>query len=121
MTTKTPKQAAFEFFLKNAGFSYNPATETPAKGKARCARELAKAERDASALGYTFEWLIDEDADNSWMDEELKAENQEAFWCACYDYEGTLRASLSGIFEPSHEYRRVVEAELAQEALESVK
>lgn len=118
MTTKqTPKQAAFYFFLKNAGCSYRPAVETMRQGKARNARELAKAERDASALGYTFEWVIDTDADNSWMSEESKAENQEAFGCICYDANGEQKASLWGIFEPSREYRRVVEAELAQEAL----
>jgi len=122
MKTINPKLAAFYFFYKHAGFSYDPKIETPKQGKANCARALAKAERDARALGYTFEWLYDEDGCSgcSCDSPECKCssgESHECFWCACYDYEGTIRSSLSGICEPSREYRRVIEAELASEAL----
>ncbi len=34
---QTAQQAAFRFFLANAGYSYNPQTETPAQGKAKTA------------------------------------------------------------------------------------
>jgi hypothetical protein len=113
-TTKATKQA-IKFFVEHAGFSYDPKTQTPAQGKAQCARSLARAERMAANLGFTFEWEYDHDADNSWMDEETRAENQEAFACIARDGSGNVVASLWGIFEPSREYKRVVEAELAQE------
>ena len=48
MKQQTPKQAAYLFFLRNAGFGYDPKTETKQQGKSRCARELAKRERDCS-------------------------------------------------------------------------
>jgi hypothetical protein len=125
--TLSPKQAAFYFFLKNAGFSYDPKTETPRQGRAKCARALAKAERDASALGYTFEWEFEnsipyEDAlgDHAyWCDAEKNGEEHEheIYSCVAYNSEGGVVASLGAIIDPTREYRRVVEAELASEGL----
>ncbi len=43
---------AEQFFYNNAGYSYNPKSETPAEGNARCAKALAMAEE---AEGYC-EW-----------------------------------------------------------------
>ena len=124
-TTKmSPKQIAFTFFLANAGFSYDPKTETPAKGRARCARQLAKAERDAAALGFTFEWDYDQEGciGCSCDSPDCKCstgEDHECLSCLCRNADGEVVASLSSICEPSREYRRVVEAELAEEALQS--
>lgn len=124
MTTKpkTAKQVAFDFFFANAGFSYDPKTETQAKGKARCAREMAKDEAKASALGFTFEWEYDQEGCSGCAcdNPECACSNQtehETLYCLCRDASGTVVASLSGICEPTREYRRVVEAELAGEAL----
>lgn len=120
---RTPKQAAFDFFYANAGFSYDPKTETPHKGRARCARELAKAERDAVALGYTFQWRDD------WSVGDHFKEYGEAYndgepstceTCICLDPDGQIVESLGCIDDATSDYRRVVEAELASEALAEV-
>jgi hypothetical protein len=117
---QTAKQAAFYFFLKNAGYSYDPKTETPKQGRARCARELAKAERDARALGYSFEWVDDEcigcDCDNPEC-ECSSGEPHESLCCIIRDENGRVAGSLGSICKPSREYARVVEAEVASEAL----
>lgn len=117
---QTPKQAAYLFFLKHAGYSYDPKTETPQAGRSRCARQLAKAERDARALGYTFEWDDDPDGRD---DSDEDVETCES--CVCLDGEvgadedrnSHILAVLGGICDATREYRRVVEAELALEAL----
>lgn len=114
-TNPSPKQAAFAFFFEHAGFSYDPKTETANKGKARCARQLAKAERDARALGYTFEWISDHPFNSHGSDRSEWPETCEV--CICRDQDGKSLASLSCIDDASSEYRRVVEAELALESL----
>jgi hypothetical protein len=131
---QTPKQAAFYFFLKNAGYSYDPKRQTARQDRAECARKLAKAERDAKALGYSFEWIYDEDGctgcDCGSKDCKCSTgESHETYVCvmlngepSCYDgygrpMGGAVLQSLGGICEPSKEYRRVVEAELALEEL----
>lgn len=121
---QTPKQAAYLFFLRNAGFSYDPKTQTPQQGKAATARKLAKAERDARALGYTFEWDFDLDGCQGCdcTSQECVCStgaDHETLSCICRDSCGTVVQSLSSICEPSREYRRIVEAELAEEALAS--
>ena len=124
MTTKkqTAKQAAFLFFLRNAGYSYDPKTETKQQGRARCARESAKAERDASALGYTFNWADDPEGcigcDCGSPDCACSTSKpHETLWCWVEDENGKTLASLGSICGATREYRRVIEAELAQESL----
>jgi hypothetical protein len=112
------------FFFDNAGFGYNPKTETKRQGKKRWAQELAKAEAFASEHGWRAEWVCDEDADASFVDtwEDVKdrdawhAEEHTAEGCVLKDASGETLASLWGIFDADVNYRRVVEAELAQEA-----
>ena len=119
---QTPKQAAYLFFLRNAGTSCNPATQTKRQGQSEGARKLAKAERDAAALGFTFDWEYDLDGcigcDCGSDDCKCSTgEDHEVLVCLCRDAEGVVKASLGSICEPSREYRRVIEAELALEAL----
>jgi hypothetical protein len=115
---RTPKQAAFDFFYANAGYSYDPKTETKHKGRARCARELAKAERDAAALGYWFEWISDHPFNSHGSDRSEWPETCEI--CICRDENGKSLTSLSCIDDATRESRRVIEAELASEALAEV-
>ncbi len=110
----------YQFFLRHAGFSYDPKTETADAGRRRCARDLANAEKRGYA-GVSFAWLIDPDTDSSEWCDEPPAYDQ---WvCVCRDPNGNVLASLGGIdfgrdgSPYSDPYRRVVEAELAQEAL----
>ena len=117
---KTAKQQAYLFFLKNAGSSYDPKTQTKRQGQAAGARKLAKAERDARALGYTFEWAYDVggcigcDCDSPECACST-GEPHECLVCLMRDSNGKVVQSLGSVCEPSREYRRVVEAELALE------
>lgn len=109
------------FFYQHAGYSYNPATETPEQGRRKCARALARAERAGSDAGLGFRWSIDPDTDSSdWNDD---PEPWAQWVCECVDADGETVACLGGIDfgrdgEPwGDPYQRVVEAELAAEAL----
>ena len=119
---QTPKQAAYLFFLRNAGTSYKPATQTKRQGQSEGARMLAKAERDAAALGFTFDWDYDQEgcigcACGSPDCKCSTGEDHECLSCICRNADGEAVASLGSICEPSREYRRVIEAELALEAM----
>lgn len=119
---QTPQHAAFNFFLEHAGYSYNPKTETPKQGRAKCARKLAKAERDAKALGYRFVWegdwtLVHSHDDEYGSEAYPNGDPDTCESCTCFDSEGKSVASLGCIDDATPEYRRVIEAELAMEAL----
>jgi len=114
-------QSPVDFFFAQAGYSYNPKTQTKLQGRWACARSLAEAERNGSDAGLSFEWEIDPISDSS------EFSNKKPAWqlwaCCCRDAQGKVQSSLCGIDfgrdgspwgEP---YRRVVEAELASEAL----
>ena len=114
-------QTPYQFFHEHAGYSYRPDTETKAQGRARCARAMARAEREARDAGLSFEWGVDPYSDSSdWCDDDPPW----ALWtCTARDATGRVVASLCAIDfgrdgEPwGDPYRRVVEAELALEAL----
>lgn len=116
---QSPKQAAFYFFLKYGACSYTPGKETKRQGYARQARELAKAERDARALGYTFEWQYDWSIGDHQKEfdcyEDGGPETCES--CLMRDANGKVVQSLHCIDDATREYRRVIEAELALEEL----
>jgi hypothetical protein len=107
------------FFYQNAGYSHDPKAETPEQGRLRCARELAEAEAVAQRLEYAFEWEFDQDADLSWMSDEEREQEHEVLCCRIVDPENTRHslASLCGITDADRNYRRVIEAELAAEAI----
>lgn len=118
---------AEQFFYDHAGYSYGNG-ETPAQGKRRGAIALAAAEAWAKSTGCTFEWEDDSDGyppyvkingawgfwhdpgDGDWM----RIEQCES--CVLRDADGTVLASLRGIWDADSNYRRVVQAELASEA-----
>lgn len=115
------KQTPVEFFYANAAYSYNPATQTEEEGRRQCAELLADAERRGSDAGLAFEWSIDRDSDSSdWSDD---PDPWQVWQCLCRDESGDVVAALAGIDfgrdgDPwGDNYRRVVEAELAAEAL----
>jgi hypothetical protein len=117
---QTPKQAAYLFFLRNAGYSYDPKTQTKQQGRAAGARRLAKAERDARALGYTFEWEDDwtiGDHFKEYGECYANGEPETCESCVMRDSAGKVVQSLGCIDDATREYRRVVEAELALEEL----
>ena len=113
-------EAAWQFFLKHAGFSYKSgATEREKKNaQARGARKLADAERRATQNGYSFSWETDTIDSSDFSDDP----NPWALWiCVMRDPQGRVVESLSGIDfgrdgEPYGDpYARVVQAELALE------
>jgi hypothetical protein len=112
-------QTPFQFFREHAGFSYDPKTEIPAQGKAKCARALASAEAYARDHLFTFEWSEDPDSDSSDFCDDTPI--RPTWQCICRDRFRDVIASLGGIdFGPNGEpwsenYKRVVEAELASE------
>lgn len=101
------------FFREHGGGVVGEAT--------RGALGLARAEREAERRGWLVEWEWDDDADWSWLDqpglEREKARDHEVYVATLKDRQGRALASLGGIFDPDDKYRRVVEAELAYEAL----
>lgn len=110
----------YHFFMRHAGYSYNPATQTPMQGRIECSKQLAQAAKKAFDGGFSFEWSIDPAIDSSSFCEE----NEEpwSLWeCCMRSPEGLAVQSLHGIDfgrdgSPwSDPYRRVVEAELACE------
>ena len=112
---------AYQFFLKHAGYSHDPKTETTMQGRVRCARALAKAERAARDGGFSCRWSVDEMSTSAdWSDEEPAYEQWQ---CGMYNESGRIVNSLHGIDfgrdgSPwSSDYRRVVEAELALDGL----
>lgn len=107
------------FFYLNAGYSHNPKVEAPEQGRLRCAKELAEAEAIGQRLGYTFEWEFDENPDLSWMSAEEQEQDHKVLCCRIIDPEDSRHslASLCGITDPDRNYGRVIEAELASEAI----
>jgi len=107
------------FFYQNAGYSHDPMTEAPERGRLRCAKELADAETIGQRLDYVFEWEFDECPDLSWMSDEEREQDHEVLCCRIPDPENARHslASLCGITDPDSRYRRVIEAELAAEAI----
>lgn len=109
------------FFYENAGYSYDPKTESDEAGRLRCAKEMAADEAKVAqlidGLGWHYEWDWDECPDLSWMSEEEQSEPHEVLCCRLADADDNTLASCCGITDPDSNYRRVMEAELAGEAL----
>jgi len=106
------------FFYDNAGYSHGQ-DETPEQGRIRCAKDLSEAEAIAARLQWAYEWDWDECPDLSWMSDEEREQEHEVLCCRIVDPENPRYslASLGGIVDPDSNYRRVIEAELAAEAI----
>ena len=107
-TVSPTLRRAFQFFHANAGYIVGRAAE--------CALSLARAEQEASSRGWDYEWKYDELGLQEWYCEGGYVP-EEVLGCILRDEKGNVLASLWGIGDPDRNYRRVVEAELACEAL----
>ena len=119
---KTPSQKAQDrlrkrtkFFIEHAGVSYRPGKETKAQGRRRGAEALARAEQYAEEQGWKVEWDYDQN-EYQMGDAETEMPN-EVLVAVLRDADGHVLESLGGIGDPSDSCRRVVEAELALEAM----
>lgn len=117
--------AAVRFFAANAGYSTPP-------GRMVCAKQLAEAEAWAEDSGLEYVWQDDDEiAYCCCGDPHCKYhEGSKHDWstdfcrlirlCPEHGYDclhAEVVASLGGIIDPSDEYRRVVQAELALEVM----
>jgi len=100
-----PTAKAIAFFRKRAGYAKR-AGESVVEARRRAAKALATAEAEASARGWRVEWEGDPDGDH------------ENFGAILRDSHGHVVVSRWGIEKSGRDHRRVVEAELALEALE---
>ncbi len=97
---------AYRFFFENAGYCVGR--------RAAGALALARAEKAASERGWSFSWEWDE-LPYEMGDAETEPP-EEVLVCVLKDEHGRTLECLGGIGDPSKEYVRVVEAELALEA-----
>lgn len=118
----SPTAKAIAFFRKHGGYAKKPGESTHA-AKNRMARALARAEAEASARGWRVEWEGDPEGASDFESDvrmgytSREEEPREILGAVLRDEEGHVLSSLWGIEDPTREYRRVVEAELALEAL----
>jgi hypothetical protein len=113
-----------DFFYEHAGYSYDPANETPEQGRRRGAEELARASLEGFARHWSAVWEIDPDITS--RDWDTDSPEHETWVCYVYDEHGEPIGSLGGVdFGPDGDptgdpYARVVEAELAAEHLQEL-
>lgn len=106
------------FFLEHGPTSWHPDYETEEEGALRGARELAEAELFAKDHGWTFTWRDDRELDHVHEFEAYGEEPETCEQATLYDEDDNDLASLGCIDDATDDYRRVVEAQLADEAIE---
>lgn len=105
---------AVAFFREHAGLSYDPNRQTVESGRRTTAWLLAAAEHRARVHGWDVEWSSDWDVDH----EREYGYTPEVCECAILrNADGEVLASLGCVDDADDNYRRVVEAELALEAM----
>ena len=101
-----------QFFYRNAGYCWNSEKETEEQGRVRCAKQLAEAEQHAREENWSVIW--DNDFDHVPSKDYTPNTCESAM---LFNEDGEMLASLGCIDDADTNYRRVVEAELALEAL----
>jgi hypothetical protein len=118
-----PRQSAVRFFYSNAGFYHDPKVETRNQGRWRCAREMARAERESYVRGWHVGWSEDWTCGSHIKEFGADCYPKEPATCESailVDADDNVLASLGCIDDASDAYRRVIEAELAVEALHEI-
>ena len=111
------RTGAVQFFYDHAGYSYKTdGSETRDEGHKRCAVELARAEAFVkNETEWSFTWEDDWAGDHSYR----KDSPRTCECCVLRDEQGKVLASLGCIDDADRNHGRVVEAELAEEAIEA--
>jgi hypothetical protein len=109
----TRKQEQFQFFYKHAK------TQTKRQGRAACARHLAAAERYFYEKGWRIEWHHELDAGVVNHTAEDGVETCE--FALLLDADSNILASRGCIDNADSDYKRLIRAELALEAMENDK
>lgn len=108
---------AAAFFEKHGPSSYYSDHESPEQGAARGALQLAQAELYALDHGWTVDWQDDDEGiDHVKSFDGYDHEPETCEQATLYDDEGNVLASLGCVDDADDDYRRVVAAQLAQEA-----
>lgn len=112
-----PLPGARRFFDRAGGMSYRPGVETRRQGRRRSSLHSAVAECVLKDEVYNdrAEVVWEDDQDARSYDPEQYA-NAEEVLCAGIKQNGRFIASLCGIDDPSRDFVRIVEADLAAEA-----
>lgn len=112
---------AMHFFLDNSGWNYADAADEEAARMRENARQLAIAEQHAKDHGWSVEWTDDwEVGDHATFFGRDGYPTGNPTTCesaTLYDASGSVLASLGCIDDATADYRRVVAAELALEAM----
>lgn len=112
---------AYRFFKANAGYIVGQASQF--------ALQMARAEIAARNTDVIYTWGFDDYCDDSFVDtwdntgkarKQWDAQDHACEYCDLHDADGNLLASLCGIWDASADYRRVVQAELALEAIDAI-
>lgn len=107
---------AVAFFYENGAYATMPG-ETIEQGKMHAALDLARAEREAKRRGWEVTWVPDDLQVNHVKEYGADAEPDTHEVAILRDQKGNLLATLGCVDDATDDYRRVVAAELAQEAL----
>lgn len=116
MKTLTPDE---QFFYDQAGYSYDPKTETQEQGRIKCAKRLAQVESFAKSKGIRYYWRRDQEIDSRDFSDEKPF--YPLYECSA-ELNGESIGGLCGIDfgrgnKPTGQpYKRVVEAEIVWDA-----
>lgn len=109
-----------KFYYENAGYSYDPATQTPDEGRMETARNMASALCLTLGDGGVFRWEDDWAVDHGReFDCYVDGGPETCEWAGLY-IDGKLVASLGCVDDADDGYRRVIEGELALEYVQGV-
>ena len=108
------EKRAVTFFKKHGGYSTRPG-ETKKKAIQNSAERLARAEQYGTDMGWTVTW--DYDQEEYQLGDAEETPPSEVLVAVLRDSDGNVIGSLGGIGDPDDNYKRVVEAELALEAM----
>jgi hypothetical protein len=102
------------FFYEHGGYSTSPG-QSVEEGRRESAERLARAEAFGEEAGWKVSW--EPDQEEYQMGDAETEPPSEVYVAALLDANDNVLGSLGGIGDPDNNYKRLVEAELALEAM----